>query len=317
MNPRIDVAVVAHGRYDLTQSCLEHLESQSVPHTVTVCDNGSDPPFGERLAADFPAARQIRSDRNLAFAVAYNRVVAAGEAEIVVILNNDVNVEPDFLERLIAPFDLDPAIGSVGCLLLRPGAEVIDSAGLVADATLAGFGRHQGRLRAEADAGGMTLSGAAGAAAAFRRTAWSEVDGLDEEIPGYLEDLDLALRLRAAGWQITIALDAVAVHLGSQTFGHRSPLQRRSAGYARGYLMRRYRVLNSRAGTRAVLTEALVCAGDAVLSRDTIALRSRVAGWRAAATLPPRNAPPPDAVDQRLGFRRSLRLRLATYGIGS
>jgi GT2 family glycosyltransferase len=180
---------------------------------------------------------------------------------------------------------------------------------------LAGFARYHGRLANAASATAPVLTGPAGAGAAFRREAWAQVGGLDEQIPAYLEDLDLALRLRQAGWATEIALDAVAVHIGSATFGHRSAHQRLSAGYARGYLLRRYRVLRTRAAARALLTEAIVVAGDAVLSRDTAALRGRIQGWRAARTMPPRPFPPATAIDRRIGMRRSLRLRLGAYGI--
>ncbi|MGH2859112.1 MAG: glycosyltransferase family 2 protein, partial [Solirubrobacteraceae bacterium] len=157
------------------------------------------------------------------------------------------------------------------------------------------------------------LTGPAGAAAAFRRSAWEQAGGLDEQIPAYSEDLDLALRLRAAGWSTALALDAIAVHVGSATFGHRSADQRWRAGYARGHLLRRYRVLRGAAGPRALLTEAIVVGGDLLISRDLAAGRGRIAGWRAAADRPPRPAPPEAAIDRRIGFVESLRLRRRAY----
>ena len=86
------------------------------------------------------------------YAVACNRAVANGSAELVVMMNNDVDVRPDFIERVVAPFAADPGLGSVGTLLLRPGEERIDSAGMVIDTTLSGFTRLRGRPSAEAGA---------------------------------------------------------------------------------------------------------------------------------------------------------------------
>lgn len=314
MTPVVDVAIVAYRRWDLTRSCLEHLARQTIPHRVTLCDNGCDEGTSEHVSREYPAVNVIRLERNMRYPVACNAAVAAGNAEIVVMMNNDVDTRPDFLERLIAPLALDPRVGSVSSLLLRPGGDVIDSAGLVADVTLAGFARFQGRPSGAASAGRPALTGPAGAAAAFRRAAWEQVSGLDEAIPAYQEDLDLAVRLREAGWSAAIALDAVAVHVGSATFGRRSPEQRRRAGFARGYLLRRYGVLRSRAAVRAVATEAFVVAGDFVLARDTAALRGRVTGWRAAGGMPRRPSPSPGAIDRRIGFFESLRLRLGAYG---
>ena len=249
------------------------------------------------------------------YAVACNAAVAAGAAEVVVMMNNDVDARPDFLERLVAAFETRPRLGSVAALLLRPGEREIDSAGLVADRTLAGFPRLHGCPPAAAGAGGdrLGLTGPAGAAAAFRRAAWVQAGGLDESIFAYLEDLDLALRLRAAGWETALALDAIAVHVGSATLGHRSVEQRRKSGHARAYLLRRYGVLRSRSAVRALATEALVVTGDLLLWRDGAALAGRLAGWRDAKGCTPIVPPPPEALDGRIGFLDSLRLRRGIY----
>jgi len=103
-----------------------------------------------------------------------------------------------------------------------------------------GFPRLAGEPVARACDPRPLLAGPAGAAAAYRREAWRELGGLDEAIFAYSEDLDLALRLRAAGWTASVAPDAMGIHLGSATHGHRTAWQRRHAGYARGYLLRRY-----------------------------------------------------------------------------
>jgi hypothetical protein len=156
------------------------------------------------------------------------------------------------------------------------------------------------------------LTGPAGAAAAYRRTAWVQVGGLDEAIFAYSEDLDLALRLRGAGWRASVVPEAVGVHLGSATHGHRTAWQRRHAGFARGYLLHRYGILLSRQAMRALTTEAAVVLGDAILSRDLVALSGRVAGWRSAGGLARRSAPP-DALDPEIGIRDSLALRTSIY----
>ena len=313
MTAAVDVAVVAYRRWDLTRSCLEHLARQTMEHRVTLCDNGCDEGTAERAAVEFPDVAVIRLERNMPYAIACNRAVANGSAELVVMMNNDVDVRPDFIERVVAPFAADPGVGSVGSLLLRPGEERIDSAGMVIDPTLAGFTRLRGRPRAEADAARPGVTGPYGAAAAFRRAAWEEIGGLDETIPAYCEDLDLALRLRQAGWPTALALDAVGVHIGGATFGYRSADQRRRAGYGRGYLLRRYGVLRTRAAVRALVTEAIVVTGDLVISHDLAALRGRLAGWRGAAGLPARTPPAAAALDQELDFLQSLRLRRSSY----
>jgi N-acetylglucosaminyl-diphospho-decaprenol L-rhamnosyltransferase len=309
----VDIAIVAYRRLDLTFSCLRHLARQTLAHRVYLCDNGCVENTGQRVREEFPDVEVIRLERNMPYAVACNTAVAAGEGDVVVMLNNDVDARPDFVARLVAPLEADPRVGSVAPLLVRPGEAAIDSVGLVADRTLAPFPRWHGHPPARARADHPVLTGPAGAAAALRRAAWEQVGGLDETIFAYMEDFDLAVRLRNAGWEAAVALNAVAVHVGSATHGHRSAAQRRNGGFGRGYVLRRYGVMRSRAAVRALLAEAIVVAGDLLISRDTAALRGRIAGWRAGAAGPRRPMPASDAIDAGISFMDSLRLRRDIY----
>jgi N-acetylglucosaminyl-diphospho-decaprenol L-rhamnosyltransferase len=305
--------MVTYRSWEHTRRCLEHLRRQSLPYRVFACDNGCDQHTAEMLAEHFPEVIVVRFAQNGPYAVALNAAVAAGTAEIVVMINNDVDARPDFLERLTAPFAYDPSVGSVAALLLRPSEQEIDSAGLAADRTLSGFARLKGQPPEEAQDERPVLAGPDGAAAAFRRCAWEQVGGLEESLFGYMDDFDLALRMRVAGWDTRLATDAVAVHVGSATYGHRSVEQRRKAGLGRAYLLRRYGVLRSRVAARALTTEALVVLGDVLLSHDTAALAGRRAGWRAAAGRQPRTWPPRAAIDQKISFLDALRLRRGIY----
>lgn len=300
------------GHYELTRECLAHLARQTRSHTVIVSDNGGDEETVERVAEEWPKVRLIRSQTNLSFAAACNRGVEQGEGEVVVLLNNDVYCRADWLERLVAPLEAALETGSVGCLLLQPGERLIDSVGLSADPTLAGFPRLSGLPASRAPEPRPVLLGPAGAAAAYRRTAWEQVGGLDEAIFAYSEDLDLALRLRSAGWKAEVVPEAVGIHLGSATHGHRTAWQRRHAGFARGYLLRRYGVMRGRPGPRALATEAGVALADALISRDLAAASGRISGWRSARSLERRETPA-DALDQSIGMRESIALRRGIY----
>lgn len=312
MAPSFDVIVPLHGGWPVTERCLASLATQTVAHRVVAVDNASPDDSVARIRAGWPGVEVVELGANRGFAAACNAGLAATEGELVVLMNNDVEADPAFLERLGTAFARDARCGMVAPLLLRPDRRRIDSVGIVADLTLAGFARMQGLPAEESDAPGGVLLGPIGAAAAYRRSAVAEAGGLDEGIFMYGEELDLALRMRAAGWRADAALDAVAVHLGSASAGRRSSWQREQMAFGRGYLLRRWGVLRSRVGARAFLTEAVVVAGDLMLSRDLAALRGRVRGYRAARGSPPRR-PPSDGLDRDLGLRQSLELRRGDY----
>jgi N-acetylglucosaminyl-diphospho-decaprenol L-rhamnosyltransferase len=313
MSNAVDVVIVAYDRYELTASCLRHLRAQTLAHRVIVVDNGSTDDTRARLRAEWPAAHLVCLDQNHSFPAACNRGVAAGSGEIVVLVNNDVDCRADALERLIAPLS-DPRVGSVASLMLQPGGELIDSMGLTVDRTLAAFPRLLGLPLAHARDPLPVLVGPAGTVAAYRRAAWEQLGGLDEAMIAYMEDFDLALRLRIAGWATAAAPDAVGVHLGSATRGHRSASQRRHGGFGRGYMLRRYELLRGDAAPRTLATETIVVLGDLAISHDLAALRGRLSGWRAGRRAPRLPLPPPEAVDHAIGFRDSLALRRGVYG---
>jgi GT2 family glycosyltransferase len=312
MPPSIDVVIVTFNGWALTESCLRHLDGQSVGHRVIVVDNASADETRERLRADWPDVQLECSQTNRGFAAACNLGVAAGTGDVVVLLNNDVDCQPEFLAHLVAPLN-DSRVGSVAAAMVQPGGELIDSVGMCADVTLAGFPRLQGQPLAHAGDRDPVLAGPAGTAGAYRRTAWEQVGGLDGAIFAYFEDLDLALRLRAAGWEAAVAPSAVGTHLGSASFGHRSAWQRREGGFGRGYMLGRYRVLRGRHALRTLATETIVVAGDLVISHDAAALRGRVAGYRAGRTMERLAAPPATAVEHRISLGDSLALRRGVY----
>jgi N-acetylglucosaminyl-diphospho-decaprenol L-rhamnosyltransferase len=307
MRHSVDVVITTHQGWEFTRRCLEHLGLQSVGHRVIVSDGASTDGTPERLRALFPHVTLIAHTDDPGYAGATNAGVAAGDSDVIVLLNNDAFCRPDFLEQLVAAFD-DERVGAVAPLTLQSDERTIDSVGLTLDVTLAPFIRLQGRPVAEARSRRPVLVSPGGGADAYRRLAWLEAGGFDERLSFYGADVDLGLRIRSLGWTTVAAPDAVATHMRSATSGHRSRRARESGGWARGFLLRRWSILRTRSFARALVTEALVSMGDIALSRDTVAVRSRINGWK-CATRVPRQAVPPGAVDPDIGFVESLRLR--------
>jgi N-acetylglucosaminyl-diphospho-decaprenol L-rhamnosyltransferase len=306
----IDVVVTTHDGWELTERCLRHLRAQTIAHTVIVSDGASTDGTPENIRALFPEVALVAHANDPGYATATNHGVAAGSGEMILLLNNDAFCRPNFLEHVLESFQSDERVGAVAPVTVRSDERTIDSVGLTLDVTLAPFIRLNGRPIEEARSRRPILVSPGGGADAYRRSAWIEAGGFDERLSFYGADLDLGLRIRSLGWTTVAAPKAIAVHLRSATSGHRSPRARESGGWARGFLLRRWSVLRSRALARALVTEALVAIADTALSRDTVAFRSRISGWRCAGGLPRRSVPP-GAVDPDIGFVESLRLRWA------
>lgn len=312
--PEIEVVVPSWNGRDLLERCLESLAAQTFEHREIVVDNGSEDGTAALVEERFPAVQLVRLERNHGFAGGVNRGIRAGRAPHVVLVNNDVECDPTFLERIVEPLRGGSRVGMVAGLLLRSGRRTIDSFGLECDATLSAFPRFADEPYPGAALHTRNLLGPTGGAAAYARAALELAGGFDEGMFAYMEDVDLALRLRALDWIAVGAEDAVGVHLGSATIGRRSAAQVRIAGASRAYMLRKYGVLGQGVPTaaRALAVEAGVVALETVLARNLGALRGRIAGWRAASGV---RAPlPEDALNPDLSFRESLRRRRAVLG---
>lgn len=300
----IDVLVATMGPPAMVASCLEHLARQTVPHRVYVADNSGDRDgLSTMLRERFPDAQVVTNQKNLGFGAAVMRLAAMGDGDVIVLANDDMDVEPTFLEELVAPLR-DPRVGMVAGMTLQPGdAVIVDGFGIEVDPTLQSYNRLRHRL--PDDTPGVLL-GPSGGAAAYRRSAWEEVGGLDPALFLYSEDLDLALRLRAAGHRPAAAPNARGVHLGGATAGRDSPVTVRNAGFGRAFILRRYGVLRTRHAARALLVETLTVAYGMVKYRSLMPLIARADGWRAAGRLP-RYPYPVDGVDASISLRHELR----------
>lgn len=217
MTPRVSVVIPTWNAADLLAQALASLAAQSfTDFEIIVVDNGSTDGTRERLARDFAAVRVVPLPRNLGFAAATNRGIAAAAGEIVVCMNNDVLAEPGWLAALVAALDARPDAGSVASKMLdakRPG--VIDSAGDTMSLVAWNFGKGEPdgpRFSAARE----VLSACAGAAA-YRRALFDAVGTFDETFFAWFEDVDLGLRAQLAGFRCWYEPAAVVHHLGSAT----------------------------------------------------------------------------------------------------
>lgn len=311
--PEVDLVIPVHGGWEFVQSCIRAALAQSVPARVIVVDDLSPDDTADRVSVEFPDVTLIRNEVNLGFARTCNVGMAAGQGRFVMLVNSDVVLEPDAVAAALRALPDDPSsrIGSAATLLLAPDGTV-DSYGIVADVTGAGFVRFHGAEPSRADAEHPPVLGPYGAVAVYRRAALEEVGLFDTNIFMYGEELDLAFRLRAAGWSCVAIPDTAGTHLGGASAGKESVRQRRLSGFARGYLLRKYGVLRSRWGLRALVVEGIVTGARLVLRRDAVSLAGRWEGWRRGA-LAPRVRLPVEAVDETIGLRTSLKMRSTGY----
>jgi GT2 family glycosyltransferase len=219
--PRVDIVIPTWNGRELLAKLLPTLQAQSFGDwRLVVADNGSEDGTAEWLRTAWPAAEVVALAENRGFAAAVNAGVAAGSGEYVALLNNDMELEPCWLEALVEALDAAPEAGAA-TPKQRSGhdRDLLDGAGDViawtGGATRRGFGEPD---RGQYDTPGRIFSACAGAAV-YRRAALDEVGPLDESFFAYLEDVDWGFRARLLGWSTLYVPASVVYHLGGATSG--------------------------------------------------------------------------------------------------
>jgi N-acetylglucosaminyl-diphospho-decaprenol L-rhamnosyltransferase len=264
--------------FERLERALLSLRGQTRPVDLVVVDNGSSDGSPELLRERFPQVGLVELGRNLGFGPALNRAIEERPGDPAILLNDDVECEPRFVEAMLAAADGVEAVA--GVLVQEAAPELIDSAGVVADRTLMGFDYLHGEPLETALTAPPPL-GPSGGAALYRLEAFRAAGGFDERIFLYYEDLDLALRLRAAGARCRLAGEARALHAYSASSGAASGFKYSHSGWSRGYMLRRYGVTSRpRDALRVLAAEGAICAGQLLKDRTVAGLRGRLRGWR-------------------------------------
>jgi GT2 family glycosyltransferase len=191
--PRVTLAILAYNRRDALRDTLhrmlEELDYPADRLEPIVVDNASTDGTVEMLAAEFPQARVMRSERNLG-APAWNRAFAAATGDWVLILDDDCHLEPPDLARAVAAAEANDA--DLVSFRVRSGVE-------------------PGYRFDEAYATGLLSYW--GCAALLSRRAVEVVGGYDPNIFIWGNELELTMRLLDAGLRHLLLPDVVAVHM--------------------------------------------------------------------------------------------------------
>lgn len=221
--PAVCVIVVAYNAGAYLARCIDALRRQHwTDFEAIIVDNGSTDGAVQGLGPLSAPFRLLATGRNLGFAAANNRGAAATTAPWIVLLNPDAIAAPDWLERLMAATRAHPDIAMFGSTQIQLDDEARwDGLGDVYHASGIVWRGGFGQPVTDPAPGGEVFSPCA-AAALYRHEDFRAAGGFDERFFCYVEDIDLAFRLRLQGQRALQVADAVVRHAGSATTGRSS-----------------------------------------------------------------------------------------------
>ncbi len=225
--PPCTIIIPTRDRADLLSACLEGLFDKTAwPHEVIVVDNGSSEPETFALFDRYSqrGLKIIRADIPFNFSTLCNIGAAEAAYDYLLFLNNDVVLHrPDWLARMMALAVL-PQAGAVGARLLYADGRLQHGGVMLGLSQLCGHlwrGLARDLQDAEPRLAHSSLRRAVTAAClCVSRARFDAVGGFDaERFPVTLNDIDLCLKLEAAGGVNIYCATAEAYHLEGESRG--------------------------------------------------------------------------------------------------
>ncbi len=221
--PKVDVIVLNYNGEKFLKNCLDTLKKTTYKnYRVILVDNASSDRSLEIIRSGYmDYVALIENKDNLGFVKANNQVMAAdGDADYFVLLNNDTEVEPDWLTELVKVAEQDPSIGALQPKLKslrdREKFDYNGASGGYFDRF--GYTVCRGRVfdTIEQDKGqyddSREVFWAGGPAIFLRKSTLAQTGLLNDSFGAYFEEIDLCWRIRLAGYRILCVPDAVVFH---------------------------------------------------------------------------------------------------------
>lgn len=203
-NPLVSIIIPVYNQFEYTYSYLRSIlkNSGDIEYEVIIADDCSTD-FTKDITKVVEGVNVKKAPTNLKFLLNCNNAAKSARGQYILFLNNDTQVQKDWLKHLVDLIESDSNIGMVGSKLVYPDGLLQEAGGIVwKDGSAWNYGNRQDGNASEYNYV-KEVDYISGAAIMIRHSLWDELGGFDESfIPAYYEDTDLAFQVRRAGYKV-------------------------------------------------------------------------------------------------------------------
>ncbi len=220
-HPLVSIIIPVYNQWKYTYSCLCSIlqNTAGIEYEIIIADDGSTDETShiEDYAENVIA---IRNTKNLGFLLNCNHAAKQARGKYIMFLNNDTNVQKDWLRYLVELIEKDSKIGMVGSKLVYADGRLQEAGGIIwKDASGWNYGRLDDPEKPEYNYV-KEVDYISGASIMIRADLWYKIGGFDERFaPAYCEDSDLAFEVRKHGYKVMFQPKSVVVHFEGISHG--------------------------------------------------------------------------------------------------
>jgi O-antigen biosynthesis protein len=217
LTPRISIVIVTYNQYEYTEKCLQSVQANTKSnYEIIIVDNNSSDNTINGLNK-FQNIKLIKNKENVGFTKAANQGIKAAGGEYILLLNNDIIVTENWLERMIDVAESNHAFGVVGPISNQVSGVQIDKNAKYD--SIEEMHKYAAKIKKENAGKYFEFPRVAFLCTLIKREVIDKIGGLDERFsPGNFEDDDFCLRVELAGYKTVIAQDVFIHHYGSKSF---------------------------------------------------------------------------------------------------
>ncbi len=213
--PIVSIVIPVYNQFEYTYLCLTSILKNSgdkYSYEIIIADDVSTDET-VRIKDVAKHITVVRNKENLRFLLNCKNAVKKAKGKYLLFLNNDTQVQENWLTPLVDLIESADDIGMVGSKLVYPDGTLQEAGGIIwKDASGWNFGSKQNPAKPEFNYV-KEADYISGAAIMIRRDLWDEIGGFDERfVPAYYEDTDLAFEVRAHGYRVMYQPLSVVVH---------------------------------------------------------------------------------------------------------